>query len=945
VAGVTLFLKRLRDDWAVSLGLVGLLLAVELVAASAPRLLEDSANRSLRSEIAAAGSAQRSIELVQQGRIDAAGTTGLAALDARGQALEAAFAPSVEALVSTRAVVAETPLWQVDAGTPKAFVTLRIEQGIESHITAVAGRLPSGTVGSGRYEGPAATATGSVPAFEAALSAEAAARMGIGVGDTLSISTRTNDPHSALHSVALVVTIAAIYKATDPADDYWIDDDAVLHSVTYEPTPVDDYVQAALLLSPASFPVLMSATDSAAVPMTYTWRNYVDAGRVDAGGLDDLVAGMRRLEATYPPEGSRVPLTGPSFLAGGAAPAQASLQSGLLALLETHSAKWQTAQTVLIVFAIGTGAVVAAMVWLAVMLASRRRRIAVTLSRRRGASLRRVLVNATVEALLLALPPAVFAAGLAAIALPNAAGPISLAATALIAGLGVAALVAAALGWGSSGGDGRAEDAVRDSAVAIGEARDQSRIRRLVIEGAIVAGAIVAAYLLRERALSAASTAGPAAAAGAVPMGTPDPMIAYVPALVGLAAAIVAVRLYPLCMGLAVRLAGRRSGIVTFLAVRHAARGPGAGVVVLVLVLTATVGTFAASVVATLDNAVDALAWQEVGAPYRVDSTIGPLNATLDPATWSGVEAVASASVSTVPLATGGFRLLETIDMQHYATVVAATPADPRIPFSMLGSSDEPLPAIVSNQTSGSFDELSRGDVFTVSLAQKEIRLQVVDVRSSFPGLPAGQPFIVVSRDQLAAASPDALPSITSFFVKAPDDAAAQLRAELGPRSVDTAIVARAELANDLRAAPIGAAVTAGIAASALIAILCAALSVAAALFLSASARAVETSHLRTLGLTGRQSAALIAAEFGPAVLVALAAGAGLGLGLFLYLRPGLGLATIVGSTLDTPPAVGLQQLVMLLAATAATTSAAVSIAAVSHRATSPAIAIRRGID
>ena len=931
MASVTLLLKRLRDDWAVTLGLVCLFLVVDLVAASAPRLLEQAADRSLRSELAAAGSSERSIQLLQKGRIDAAGTTGLDVLDARGKALEAAFDPNVEALVSSRAVVVETPLWQVDAGTSGAFVTLRIEQGIESHVTVVAGRLPGGTVGSAPYGGPAATAAGSVPSFEAALSAEAAARMGIGVGDSLSISARTNDPHSAVHSVAVVVKIAGIYRATDPAEDYWIDDDAVLHSITYEPSPLEEYVQAALLMSPAALPALMSATGAANVPMTYTWRNYVDASRVDAGRLDDLVAAMRRLEATYPPEGSVAPTAG-------TAPAKATLESGLLSLLETHRTKWQAAQAVLIIFATGTAATASAMVWLAVLLASRSRRAAVLLTRRRGASLRRVLAYALVEAMLLSVPPAVLAAGLAAVAIPNGAGPVSLAATALIAGLGIAALVAAALGRGGMSGAGTGEEAVRDGVGATQDKSQPSQLRRLVIEAAIVAGAVGAAYLLRERALGAAAASTAAVAA-------PDPLIVVVPVLVGLAAAIVAIRLYPLFMGLGVRLAGRPSGIVPFLAIRHAARGPGAAAVLLVLVLTATLGTFAATVMATLDQAANTLAWQQVGAPYRVDSTIGPLNTGLDPATWPGVEAVASVSVSTVPLGTGGFRLLETIDMQQYEAVVGGSPADPRIPAEMLGRSDEPLPAIVSNAASGYFDQLRPGDVFTVRLTRGDIRMQVVDVRSSFPGLPAGQPFIVIAREQLAALSPDALPAVRSYLVKAPDDAAVQLRAALGPRSEDTTIVSRAELASALGDAPIGSAVRAGIAAAAVIAILCAALAVAAALFLSASARASETSHLRTLGLSGGQSTALIVTEFGPAVLAALAAGAGLGLGLFLYLRPGLGLATIVGSPLDTPLAVGLPQLFMLFVATTVTASTAVAIAAASQRSVSPAIAIRRGID
>ena len=941
MAGLILLLRRLRDERAVSLALVGLLLVTELVAAAAPRLLADESDRSLRSEVAAAGSRERSVQLVAKGRLDTSGTTGLEAPQSLGKSFETAFDPAVEALVRSRSIVVETPLWQVDAGSPGAVVTLRIQQGVESHIALVAGHLPGGTVRSEPAPGSNSVSPAPVPAFEAAVSAAAAARMGIGVGDSLSSSVQTNDPRSAEHKVAVVVDIVAIYDVVDPTDEFWIDDDAVLHSITYQPSPTEDHAQAALLLSPDALPGLMSATAAAALPMTYTWRCYVDSNRLDAGQLDALVAAMRRLEATYPPG------TPPTLPAANTAPktptsppatVSAALQSGLLRLLETHRTKWQTAETVLVMAATGTGAVACGMVWLVVLLAARRRRSAVTLARRRGASLRRVLAATVVEAMILSIPPAVLAVWLAAVAIPDRAGLPSIAAAGSIAGLGIAALVATAFGKGGMGGDQPADATAGDAAGMTADASIPARNRRLVVEGAIVAAAIGGAYLLRERAIAAAGAGG----AGSV---APDQLIEAVPALAGLAAAIVAIRLYPMLMGLAGRLAAIRRDLVPFLAMRHAARGPGAGAVLLVLIMTATVGTFAASVLATLDRSVDAVAWQQVGAPYRVDSVIGQLNAGLDPTRWPGVEAVASASQDTVALNTGGFRVLETIDMAQYQAIVSGSPADPGIPAEMLGRADEPLPAIVSTQASGSFDKLAVGDVFSVRLGRVDVRFRAVAERSSFPGLPAGQPFIVVSRQQLAAIRPEAVPATTSFFVKAPDEAAGAMRAALGPRTEDTTIVSRAEQAGALRTAPIVAAVTAGIGASAAVAILCAALAVAAALFLSASARALETSHLRTLGLARGQAAALIVAEFGPAVLVALAVGASLGLGLFLYLRPGLALGTVVGSPLETPAAVALPQLVMMFMATALTAAIAIALAAASQRAASPAAAIRRGIE
>jgi putative ABC transport system permease protein len=943
VAGLTLFLKRLKAERVASLALVGLLFVTDFVTATAPRLLEDAANHSLRGEIAAAGSRERSIQLIARGRLETAGTADLEGLQAHGRSLESAFDPTVEGLVESRSIVVETPLWQVSDGAPGAVVTLRVQEGVESHITLVAGHLPMGAVLDQTYTGAGSSAKKPVPAFEAALSAEAATRMSVGVGDSLAISIQTNDPRSAEHAAAAVIDIVAVYEVPRPDDGYWIDDDAVLHSITYLPTPTDDHTQAALLLSPAALSALMVATAPAGLPMNYSWRCYLNAGRLDAGQVNTLVAAMRRLEAIYP--SGTVPTLGapaaaatfPGLVPAPTAPPSpdAALESGLLRLLQTHLDKWQSAQAILIVAATGTAAVAAAMVWLAVLLAGRWRRHTVSLARRRGASLSRVLALTLAEAVLISIVPAVLAAGLAAVAIPNGAGLESLLAEGGVTALGVAALLATALGKGGLGGDGLADPAATESSSS--DTGGAPRNRRLVIEGAIVIAAVGAAYLVRERAIAAAGPAGRVA-------GAPDPLIEAVPVLAGIAAAIVAIRSYPILMGLASRLAARQTGLVPLLALRHAARGPGAGAVLLVMIMTAMVGTFAASVLATLDGAADTVAWQQVGAAYRVDSVVGPLNTGLDPGRWPGVEAVAPASQGSVALGTGGFRMLETIDMEQYQAVLAGTPTDPGVPAEMLGRADEPFPAIVSAQASGSFDQIAKGDVLTIRLGQGYLRIRAVAVRSSFPGLPAGSPFIVISRRQLTEVSPAAVPAVSSIFVRAPDQAAADLRAALGPRTLDTIVVSRAEQAAAIRSMPVGAAVAAGIAAAAVIAILCAALAVAATLFLAASAQAVETSHLRTIGLTGRQAAALILVEFTPTVVVALIAGAGLGFGLFLYLRPGLGVGTLIGSTLETPAALALPQLVMLFTATAGTAAIAIIAAAVSQRSASPAAAIRRGI-
>ena len=96
--------------------------------------------------------------------------------------------------------------------------------------------------------------------------------------------------------------------------------------------------------------------------------------------------------------------------------------------------------------------------------------------------------------------------------------------------------------------------------------------------------ALVGAFLLRERGIRGTSSAS--ALTGA------DPFIAVVPALVGIAAGIVAVRLLPIPMLLLSRLAAIRRDLVPVLALRRVTRGGTSGPVLVVLMATATIGAF-----------------------------------------------------------------------------------------------------------------------------------------------------------------------------------------------------------------------------------------------------------------------------------------------------------------------------------------------------------------
>ncbi len=178
----------------------------------------------------------------------------------------------------------------------------------------------------------------------------------------------------------------------------------------------------------------------------------------------------------------------------------------------------------------------------------------------------------------------------------------------------------------------------------------------------------------------------------------------------------------------------------------------------------------------------------------------------------------------------------------------------------------------------------------------------------------------------------------------APDDAAGGLRQAMLTVAPGVDVDSRSERSSAIRGAPVVGAASTGVDAGLVAALVYAAIALSAALALTGSARAPETAHLRTLGLTRRESIWLTIAEHGPTVVLAVGFGIVLGTGIFVALRPGLGLAAVVGSDLDVPLGIGLIQLGPLIVAIVAIVSLGIGLGAVVEREPAAPVALRRGI-
>ncbi|MGZ3588910.1 MAG: FtsX-like permease family protein [Candidatus Limnocylindrales bacterium] len=922
MAWLLMGLRGLRDNLGSALGIAGLVLVTTLVFASAPRLLERAAEGVLQADVAAAAADARNIELLQDTRLAALPADPFGLIEDRGQQLEGRFPASVEALVSERYPVVDTPRWTVVAtGLEDRTVRLRFQPGVETHLRLVAGRFPTEQTHplAGAAAGPDAGPPPTV--FESALSVATAAALNAKVGDTLVLALDQSDRLSAGLDERVALDVVGTYEETDPSAAYWLADTTLQQPRIRSLSSLVQFQDTTVLLASDAYPSLLAATDAGGLNLRYHWRYVLEPARFRAAAFDGLLADVRHLGNVYP--------AGATSGSGTLGPQpDTTLRTGLVRILADYQERWRSAQAVLTVAAIGPVVVALAALGLVALLAGQRRRGALGLARGRGASGSQIVTSLAAEGLLLSLPAALLALGLAFVLVPSGPFAATWLAAAGVAALAVVLFVASSMPTSVGLVGGRVDRAVPGR---VGS-------RRLAFETLVVALALLGAVLLRERGVRGAGVTGQLTQA--------DPLIAAVPALVGLAAAILAVRLFPLLMRGLVGLAAWRRELVPVLAMRRATRGGTTAPVLLVLLAAVTIGSFASATLVHLDRAAEAIAWQDVGAAFRLTAGGAALSPDLDPATLPGVEAAAEAYQAPVsPTAGGSLLQLVALDTPAYSTVVRGTPAELALPVELLAAPQPgaPIPALVSPGLVTGTTHIAVGDVFQLTVGGHPDSVRVVALSDTFPTIPSGTGFVIVSRDALAAASSAAL-APTEAFLRAPDAALRDLRVALAASDPQASVLGRAAQTEQLRGSPVVLAVAAGVAAATAGAALYAALAVAAALALAAEARALEMAHLRVLGMSDREALRLVLVEHGPTVVAAFVGGLLLGLGLFVLLRQGLGFDAVVGSAAAVPLQVDPLHLAVLLAVVVAIIIAGVAIAAILQRRAAPAAAVRRGM-
>jgi putative ABC transport system permease protein len=895
-----------------------LVFVTALALAVGPRLLERLASQALVSELQSAASVERNIIVSETSR---SGGVVLDSVEAAQQAtldLEGQLPAEVQPLVAERRFVAESTSWEVLSGTQfTSLLFLRIQQDIDQHVELVSGRMPTAFVGTEPDPRPGALPDQRAAIYEVMLSERTADEMGVSVDAKLPLALSYIDARNVGANTAAGVHVVGIYRLRDSDDPYWLNDPLVA-GFRFHKVGDQVYVESDAILATNTYGALLHNSLTSRVPLGYQWRYYLDLTRLEANQADATIAALRRFNA-------KPPHSGVSDI-----PTDTSVRSGLLRLMLAHQATWRSATALLAVVGIGALFVAATCLTLIAMLASTGRRRTTALVLARGGSAWRVRLSLALEALLLSVPAAVVAGWMAVSAVPEGEFVLTVIAGVLVAGAAIVLLTSiGAPGLGAliarpGGRDVRSLAGTRSSA------------RRVVAESALVIGALAGAVALRDRGLAMANVAGSARSDTSV--GGADPLMVAVPALLGLAAGVIALRAYPLATTLVARAAAWRRGLVLALATRRAARGRTSAAVLLTIVATASVAGFAAAAFAAFDEAARA-AGQAVGATFVVTADDGKLPQDFDAAKVSGVTRVAEARTVSVTIG-GEPASVIALDTASYAAIAAGGSADPHFPAEMtspIPPADGVLPALVSTSVG-----LGIGGEGAVEFGARRAAFRAVAVADFFPLAATDERFIVVEKTHLEKLAVYLAGPSSAVFIDAPASAAPALEAatQVDP---NLRLLSQADVAAELAATPVARAIRLGLAASAIAAAAYAALAVAAALVLAAAQQRTETAFLRILGLSRAQRVRLIFAEHVPAAVVAAAAGAFLGIALFLYVRPGLALATIMPRSADVALTLGPQQFLALLLAALLIVIPAWALAAFAQRESDPAAAVREG--
>ncbi|MFF4458647.1 ABC transporter permease [Streptomyces mirabilis] len=851
---------RLRTAPGAAVAFGVLVLVTAFLAAALPRALDGYETKGLRQEIAGAPPAATSVELsapqpgleiAQSTREKAVRPPALAAV--RRAALARLPAPlradTTESAYGVRTSKSLVGLnhWLPVIDAPPRF-TLVAQSGLAAHATVRGGRLPIA----------AEEVTADTRKVEAAVTEATARTLRLRVGSVIDVDGFGGTP--------LVVRITGIVEPRHPRGGYW-SAEPVLRTpgvAADAPVPPQFHWDAGLLLAPGAAPVLLGSQGQ---PELY-WRFAPATDRLTAQDVPGLVSRIASLEG------------GPELLrmrevAGGTAAVATDLETIVGSYTTTRAA----ITPVVAVGAFGIGAVAAVVLVMAGGLVAARRAAELALLRARGGSLRGIAGRLLAETAVVAVPAAAAGLLLAVLTVDEARLLPAVLGASAVALLACAVLPVRAV---------VAHRRPRAHAERDDLAHARPGRRRTVAELTVLVLAVGSVVALRRRG---ASSAG-------------DLLVSAAPVLVGLIAALVLVRLYPLPLRWAARPAARGRGVVGFLSLARAGRSSTVGVALplLALLLALTTAAFGGSVLAGVSDARDRAALLATGADARIagPGEVTPLPADVAGAVRkvAGVRAVTAVRIErTAELTSGGAGTKEGLTLigvepASYArlarqTGLGAFPAEVLKPKGAQGAgTGRVLNAVASP---GLAERLGRAPRRITSLAG-DITVRIAAVRSRTPAAP-GADFLLVDAAGLTHSDPTTLLA-TGAALDAP-----ALRTAVRGAGKGLTVTSRDEERAALSDAPLQAGAERIYTTAALAGAGYAVLALLLSLLQSAPERAALLARLRTMGLTPRQGRRLLSLDALPQALLAASGGMLAGWATVRLLAPGIDLERLALAT------------------------------------------------
>ena len=883
---------------AVALAVIALLSA--FIAAGGPREVTVVQNRALGQDIAAAGQfsvlVQTSWPVSSSAAPDQLSAAGMQQVAA---AIASQIGPPLKVPASRQWSGLATPFERVGNPAPQAVLSappsleVSYRSALARNARLVSGSYPDAVsyVDEGGH---------TVAVLQAAVTTATAARLRLRVGSEASLISIPQLPPGY---APMVLRITGIIRPTDPRGSFWTVDPSLAAPVL-STGHVPAWLGAALV-GPAELPAV--ETGSVGATEALSWDYPLDTTGLTATQVPAWTAAMTAAQtnisnAVYgsgalPPGAD----TSPDVFAYGA---------GTLSDFESQQDAVGTTDSLLTV---GLAAVALILLLICAVVVAGAQQSELALIRARGASTGQVAARVAARTAAAAVPALAVGTLLAVIVTPGGATPASFVFVAAVAVTTLAAppLLAA---WRHRALRSLGREARDDLAVP---RRSPRRAVAEIAAGIVTAGAVAA---LRQRGLA--------------PGAGVDPYTSAVPVLVALIAGLIAARVYPVPLRLALRLTSGRRSAGGYLALARAARSrAGSLLPALALVVALAVIALGGMVRAAVSQGQVSASWQQVGADAVVAA--GGSHPSIAPAQQAAIASVPGVRHSVAayvlpggsPLsanllvgATGVLSVGVVIaDPASYSALAADTPW-PTFRAGLLArhGSGSVVPVIAS---AGVAAAVRRGSD-QLAFASSQITLRVAGTVSGTPALPGGGPFIImpawVSALLLASTAPNTM-LLTGGGINLP---ALRAAARKLPGSQ---VTSRAAALQAAAGAPSVAGSDLLFVLAAISAAGCAAAAVLLGLLLSGRQATQFAAWLTTMGMTSRQVRLLAVLDALPLLLIALVGGELAGLVLGPLIGPALDLSAFTGTSASVPvgpdppaliaPAVGAIILVALAAA------------------------------